>query len=299
MVESGLPFDIENESIINQFRQFIGLSEALLPTLRPPASESEFVQFIREATPLILEPIRASLEAVASKLTLMRRWLVSQDLLRIAGFSYAEDPYTELMAWALHPNTHPESALLRQRAWLSSFPFGAEIKFEQAATPQTQFWTDDGIPDLILKYETFVVIVEAKTGSVEHPTPSGTMQTNAYPDAVRRALELPESRPVYTVYVTPDRRKAMNREAFNATFVEFSLVLASQLDTIDLPTDLRAAYAMLFTHFITCAIPPGIDIRSSIQSADEWLSQLDNEKLLIARMNEICSITKIFAAGVL
>ena len=289
---TGLP------TIIGQFRQFIELSEALLPTLRPPTPESDFLRFIHEATPLILEPIRGSLKEVGSKVALMRRWLVSHDVLRIAGFNYAEDPYTELMAWALHPDTHPESAFLRQRAWLSSFPFGTDISFEQAARPQTQFCTDDGIPDLILEYETFVVIVEAKTGSEEHQTPSGIMQTIAYPDSVKRALKIPESKTVYTVFITPDRRKAVNREAFNTTFVEFSLVLASHLDTVDLPGDLRSAYAMLFTHFITCAIPPGIDIRATIHNSDEWLSQLGDDNFLISRMNEISTFTKIFAAGV-
>lgn len=277
----------EIESTINQFRQFIQLSEALLPTLHPVTPESDFLRFIQNSIPLILGPIRASLEAIRSEVALIRRWLVPHDLLRIAGFSYAEDPYTELIAWALHPDTHPESASLRQRAWLNSFRFGETVSFDHPARPRTQFCTDDGIPDLILDYETFVVIVEAKTGSEEHTTPSGIMQTSAYPDAVRRALSLPEWKSIYVIFITPDRRKASNREAFNTTFVEFALVLASHLDTIDLPGDLRSAYAMLITHFITCAIHPGIDIRASIENANEWLNQLSDDNFLISRMNEI------------
>jgi hypothetical protein len=287
----------ENQSTIDQFRHFIQLSEALASMLHPAPPVSGFWQFIQESTSLIIKPVRASLEALGSRLALMRRWLVSHDLLRIAGFTYAEDPYTELMAWALRPDTHPESAVQRQLAWLRGFPFGTGLHFERPATPRTQVRTEDGIPDLILEYETFVVITEAKTGSEEHLAPSGTPQTLAYPDSVRRELGLDESKSVYMVFITPDRRKASNPEAFNTTFAEFALSLASALEAIPLPEDVRWAYAMLFTHFFRCALPPETDPFAVIKNVDEWLNHLDDDAFLIDRLNEIMGAIRLFSPG--
>lgn len=272
---------------IDQFRRFIELSRTLIATVHVDSPVSSFQQFLQESTPLLIDPIRTSLEKLGGRLALMQRWLVAHDLLRIAGFTYAEDPYTELIAWAIHPNTHPDSAMQRQRAWLRSFPFDACLDFIRAAIPETQLFTNDGIPDLILKYESFVVVVEAKTGSAEHTAPSGALQTVAYPDAVRHRLSLDESIPIYIVFLTPDRRAAANPKAVNTTFAEFSLSLAAELETVSLPEDLRWAYRMLLTHFFTCAVPRGVDVLSLLRKANEWIEHRDDRALLASKLNEI------------
>ena len=282
------------QSIFDQFHRFIQLSQPLASTQQP---ESDFRRFIQESTRLIIGPDRTSLRVVDEKITTMCRWLVSHDLLRIARFSYVEDAYTELMAWALHPGTHPESGMRRQCAWLRSLPFGRELHFESPATPRTQFYTNDGIPDLILEYETFVVVVEAKTGAEEHAAPSGLLQTKAYPVSVKHALRLPDETSVYMVYITPDRRRASNPESISTSFVDFSLALASELDAISLPEDLRWAYAMLFTHFLTCAVPPGTDTPAIIHNANEWRDHLGDDAFLGRRLNRITEAIQLFVPG--
>jgi hypothetical protein len=152
---------------------------------------------------------------------------------------------------------------------------------------------------LILEYDKFVVVLEAKTGSEEHEAPSGILQTMAYPDAVRRAVHIDRSKPVYIVFITPDKSEAANPEAINTTFVEFALSLAAALETIPLPDDLRFAYAMLFTHFLTYAVPPGIDTRSVVQKMDGWVVGAADDTYLVSIMGEVSAVAKLFGVEML
>lgn len=286
-----------NPTITDQFHQFIRLSESLLSESEPTTLLPEFQKFVHNSFPLILSPIRTSLETIGPRFAVIRHWLVPHDLLRIAGFTSAEDSYTELMAWALHPDTHPESAIPRQLAWLRVFPFGKALNLNRPAIPRTQFRTKDGIPDLILEYETLVVVTESKTGSDEHYTPSGTFQTLAYPVSVRDALRLDDRKPIYVVFITPERRKAANPEAFNTTFIDFCLSLASELEAFVLPDHLRWTYAALFTHFLTCAVPPGIDTRMIVGKAQKWLGNLQDDTFILENLNEITEALNLFLPG--
>lgn len=286
------------QAAIGQFRQFIQLAVDLLPAIQPAFPSSDFARYIHQSAPLLATPIRNAVELLRPRLALIQRWLLSHDLLRIGGFTYAEDPYTELIAWALHPDTHPASAISRQAAWLNSFPFGTQFRPDAPAIPKTQVLTPDGIPDLVLEYEALAVVVEAKTAAAEHPAPSGTPQTLAYPAALRRLLGLDDSKPIYVIFITPHRTKAANRDAFNTTFVEFCMSLAPALELMSVPEESRWTYAMLFTHFFTSAVPLNIDTRSIINRSHEWFSRVHDDAFLISQLRDIKVAANVFAPEV-
>lgn len=291
--------------LIDQFRLFVDKAEHLLPpeTKSSKASKSiepaklndtpkpsssplpEFQCFIEKATPLVVANIKSLLPLIAGRAAIAKRWLVDHDLLAIAGLSFIEDAYTELMAWALHPATHPESAQRRQLAWLKAV--GLEgIGKPNACTPKTQMITEDGIPDLVLQFEQTTVVLEAKTGSAEHNTPSGQPQTIAYPKSVRGKLNLSPEHKIEVVFITPDRRPAENPQAKATTFIEFVFALSTVLDREKLAHDTRIAYAMLFTHFLTYATETDASARELINEIWDWSQHPDwaDDKQVLERM---------------
>jgi hypothetical protein len=221
---------------------------------------------------MLIEPLAPALAGLRERVALLQPWLMPHDLLAIAGLDYAEDAYTELVAWALNPNTHPASAGRRQQAWLAHLKLPSEIALRSPTHPVTQLLTADGIPDLVLRYAEFVVVVEAKTVSDEHDTPSGAMQTLAYAAAVRTTLGLPASTPVYIVFLTPDRRQAANPDAVRTSYLDFVLAMAEALDPNELSQDLHAAFKMVLSHFALYAVPPGFDSRSFLCDTPDWLT---------------------------
>jgi hypothetical protein len=288
-----------------QFCTFVMLAVPLMPASPGPSAPpvEQFREFVERATPLIIGPVRETLEGITPRLARLQRWWAFQDLLSVAGFDMDEDPYTELLAWALAPQTHPDSAVARQSAWLRRAPFFGGIDFTRPAIPRTQFGTDDGRPDLVLQYERCVVVLEAKTGTDEHLTRSGTgtPQTLAYPGAVRRALNLDATTPVYVVFLTRDGRKAANPMAFNTSFVEFCLTLTAALEEFQvsrLPGDLRYAYAMLFTHVLTRAAPAGADLGSFIQRFSNGEDRLHDTAFLLEWLNEITVVSNVLSPEV-
>ena len=145
---------------------------------------SRFQAFIDAARSLLVEPLFDRLAALRPNLDRLRPWLLddpAHDLLQIAGVTHVENAYTDLMAWSLHPETHRESAIKRQRGWLSTLAIPEASTIGKAVCPLVRPYTDDGNPDMVLRYERFVVVVEAKTGTLEHTAPSGKLQSYAYP----------------------------------------------------------------------------------------------------------------------
>lgn len=275
---SALRHDHTDTSLLRTFGEFIAEAKPLHEVLvRPPTFE--FQTFVDKAVPLVLRSLQSDLPALKQRAELADRWLVADDLLAVAGLSYVENAYTELMAWALRPKTHRESALRRQTAWLESLEPKIELSNQERkpATVETQVATDDGIPDLILRFEHTVIVVEAKTGTVEHAAPSGTMQTIAYIPAVRHRYRIADES-VYAVLISPDGQQAANegQEARSTSYVAFALAMAYCLEAEQLPLDTRAAFKMLFTHFLTRATPttePVRDLLSKVKSLPEdWRS---------------------------
>lgn len=279
-------------ALAGQFRDFI----AAATTITSGSSVEGFQTFVREAMPLLFADIRNLLPEIAERATLTTRWLTNADLLAVAGFRFVEDAYTELMAWALRPATHPASGVERQAAWLKVLGVDADDYPSDPCEPFTQMQTEDGIPDLVMALPTMTICVEAKTGSTEHPTPSGQPQTLAYPVSVRRALLAAADHRVKMVYLTPDGHEAENPEAVCTTYVEFVLAVAGALEGHDLPPDTRAAFRMLFTHLLTHATPPSTDAPALAHRIAEWSRQQgwDDHDQINERMHDLLKAVEVF-----
>lgn len=261
------------KTLAAEFLEFVVRAQRMVGDENRLSPDAEvFRKFIGEATPMLVSNIRLSLYKIVALAKLAKRWLVRHDLLYDAGLTY-EDSYTNLMAWALHPDTHPASERGRQQAWLASLGLNKEFSVRKPCVPKLWLSTDDGIPDLVLQYQNGVIVVEAKTKSGEHPAPSGGKQTDVYPEAVRRKLQLGENSCVKLVFITRDRKQPSNPEAKSTTFVEFALTLVEVLDRENLHPDTKAAYAMFFTHFLTHAAPYGTDVRKLVDEIVEWSEQ--------------------------
>lgn len=261
------------------FRRFLATATRLRRA--SPDRQEQFNTFLAKAKPLLVKPTRRRWEALTPQLAILQSWFVAHDLL--AKIAHLEDSYTELIRWALEPATHPPSAELRQSSWLASL--GIDWRNARPAEPCTQFWTSDGVPDLVLSFAPQTVVVEVKTWSNEHLVPSGKTQTIAYPDAVRSALRLSSQHPIHIVFLTPDRHAADNPEAICTSFAHFALVLAGTLADIDLADDLRFAFAMLITHLATFGLP-------LMTQAVGWHREL-NDDLLLRHIREISVMTKL------
>jgi hypothetical protein len=114
--------------------------------------------------------------------------------------------------------------------------------------------TEDGIPDLVLVYSTGVIVVEVKTDTFEHETPSGAPQTVAYAKSVSESLALTDTTP-HVVFLTPDGHAPANAAAIASTFGELVVALASELNPEELSPDLRWAFSIVFTHLLTHTAP--------------------------------------------
>jgi hypothetical protein len=277
--EPAMPLSAVNAAgprLAENFRSFAAKAERTLEYSKSGENLSEaFERFIHYALPQVFADIQRVLPEIAERASLAARWLVNDDLLAVAGCRFVEDAYTELMAWALSPDTHPPSAQRRQSAWLASLGLNSETFCGKECQPRTQVHTEDGIPDLVMAYGNATVAVEAKTGTNEHFAPSGEMQTIAYVESLRKALDLSPEHPLHMVFLTTDGGKAANKEAICATYVEFVLALAGALDGSGLPADTRAAFAILFTHLLTCATETNTDVRRMIREIQAWSQQHD------------------------
>jgi hypothetical protein len=222
---------------------------------RRAESVAAFQSLLERATGLALRAVADRSAEIREIATLEAAWAVRHDLLAEAGLSFVEDAYTNLLAWTLKPETHPESALRRQTAFLSQV--WPEISFRPAAPtePRTQVWTEDGIPDLVLKFPSTVFVVEAKTGSEEHETPDGKSQTVAYPAAVRRRWGLPADVPVFMALLSPDGRRAASPEAVSCSYLDVSVALMRSMEAEGLDGSDRASFGLVFTHWLGHATP--------------------------------------------
>lgn len=279
------------DDMIASFREFLGRVQ-LLKTL-DTLPVTGFQKFIELAVPLAIGKLRADLEKVTPQLQKLRPWLTQFDILRQARIEYVEDSYTELVAWALDPGTHRASAARRQKRWLQSLKLPAA--FDSPVKPMTQFSTGDGVPDLILGYKDFTVVVEAKTQSSEHAAPSGISQTLAYSEAVRRRLELPQPHPVYIVFLTLDGRRADNPHAISTTYAAFAVSMADALGDFEMPPDLRFAYSLIITHFVTCGLRDELE-RKLLLEVSMRPDGMDDD-FLVSNASKLGAITKLVSGG--
>lgn len=275
-----------------RFRAFIEATKVLLPSVDEKTHASEeatlqkFKDFIKLATPLLLEDIRQCLVDHRAELDRLATWLIPSgpDLLSVARLAGSEDAYTELIGWMLNPPGVPSVALRCQRALLNSLEHdgknlldGLEIdgkKLIELVQPHTQVATPPSRPDLVMHFKQldFVLVVEAKTDSEEHETPDGRMQTVAYPDHVRKYFGRPDDYRVGIVYLTPNGDKAENPQAIRITYLDLVRTFGLELRPDELADDLRWSYATIFTHFLASAAPNDVDVAEALRIVGDTAS---------------------------
>jgi hypothetical protein len=168
------------------------------------------------------------------------------------------------------------------------------LDFRKAARLISQFVTDDGIPDLILEYEKFVIVMEAKTGTDEHPTPSShQLQTVSYPVAVRRKRGLRPDVAVYMVFITPECRRAANPEAINTSYAELAGALLSKLDRNVLPVELQYLFGLIFTHFMSSAVPDVVDVKEVIENLEVLEMEFEKDAVSSDSLRRILTAKKL------
>lgn len=253
-----------NRDLESRFLEFVRAADAILRARTPPPSDDRvaaFVNLCKAGQVAVLEPIRRELGELKRRLRPLRD-LYSQpqaDLLAVAKLTYAEDPYTELVAWALDPRCDRQRGHLTQKTWLESLGIVCDEPFV-AAIPETQVYIDQEIPDLLLNYEKVLVVVEAKTGTTEHTTVTGRYQTQSYPEAARKYYGLPDSHPTQVVYLTVDRSPAKEPKAKCTSYLQFASVLAEVAASGDLTPSDAWAFRMIATHFAFRAVPDSVTV---------------------------------------
>lgn len=283
---------------IERFGAFVAQSESLLTDRDSSPADSEpplqeFLAFLARARPTLAAPLRDLANELAPEVQELAEWMLDHDLLRIARRRYDEDAYTNLIAWALHPDTHPASALTRQRGWLRVLWPDEPPHISEVTTPLTQVWTEEsGVPDMVLNLADLTVVVEAKTGSREHEAAqTGKDQTLVYPEAVRKVLELPDDKPVHMVFLTPDKRPASNENAILTSYAEFATGLAVGLRDVALPADVRHSLSTIITHFATCSSPGDEDdVVRLVRSSATWLGDeavVGDDARLLAHLHDL------------
>lgn len=277
------------ESLHASFELFLSQLE---PQPSPQLQEShieKFEHFLGQCFSTIEETLRVPLELAKIRLQPILRYLPQNhvDILAVAGLQADEDRYTNLIDWMLTSRSNlPALAKDLQKNWLES----VGIKVTDLTFPaevSTQIVTDDGIPDLIMRFPERLVIVEAKTISVEHPTPSGLMQTIAYPAAMRRYDRLEESFPIDVIFLTMDRSKPSNSNAYATTYIDFCLSALTVLND-DTSDELRASWSSIAFHFLNHATPESVDVIQTLQALEKthWKVTPD----LMARIDDVTTL---------
>lgn len=244
------PPEVHRDVTLARFRAFVGSAQQ---QVAGPSPVSSFAAFTESAATVLAAEASDLLDELRQSLEIVAPWLLPHDALAIAGVTHSEDPYTELLAWLLGEAAHPASVAARQRHFLM---IAAPELLAQVTLPgevRTQVTTDDGIPDLVIQFDQGLLIVEAKTGTGEHPTPSGTPQTLAYPEAVRRAFGLGANTPVSVAFLTLDGALPANPRAVSVTWAGSALAVCRSLHDTDLPGRARTTFAVVLNHLLTAS----------------------------------------------
>lgn len=275
-----------------RFRAF--LTAARLK-LRPVSSAiPRFHDFVSRSRPLATKHARQYLRRLSSVAAELRPWLVGVDLLHIAGVSYAEVPYTALIAWTLDATCNPTTAGEIQSSWLSILGLSslAAHAREEPFRVHSQLCTDDGVPDIVLNSRHALIVIEAKTASKEHLTPAARVpQTTGYLAAARKVLKIQADCPGQVVFLTPARIQAANLDARATSYADFALALARGAASSPIPEDLRWSLAALITHFLTRAIPRDVELHRVLLDAEKLQSLSDSE--LISELHTLQAVSDV------
>jgi hypothetical protein len=284
-----LPRQSEQATYLNEFVEFVNKAKQLLSERKDHLPTAAFRQFGELAHAAVVAPLATRIESLRTGLAALEGWLIppTLDLLEIGGLTWDENAYTELIRWAFCPMANPEAALSCQQAWIRRLRLKG-CTAATAATARSQVVTSNGIPDLVLEFSDIVLVVEAKTGTSEHESPDGQMQTHAYAEAVRAVLELNQSKRILVIFLTPGRRLPSNPKAMSTSYFELALALAEGLQGIALGTHLQTAYAMLITHLATCAQPKQIPLQGLLANCRK-----ESNLLLKSNFNGTIELAKL------
>lgn len=258
---------------ISRFNAFIEQAKAVMAHRELPATSlliretkkdpiAQFESFVKQATPIVSKEIKTTLCTHRKRLNNICRWVVPQscDILTAAGLSRDEVRYTRLIAWMLWPEKRPDLALRLQKAWLKALGCDdISSGLAKAVKPRTELSTDGGRADMVLDYENFIVIVEAKMDTDEHVTPNDTWQTEGYPASVRRNLNRPQDHPGVMVFLTPDGREAHAKDAIVTTYEILTTVVVETVSPEEVSCEMRWAYSAVITHLLTHTTLGGSD----------------------------------------
>lgn len=247
---------------LQEFQSFLVASRQLRVFHRSATTRERIVSFEGFRTAAInLLVARLGSDEVKQQLTLSLTALQlavensPPDVLAVAGLTFKENAYSELIRWAFCPRANGALAIACQRRWLARLGLAGLSAADDVAQVTSQIRTaDGGIPDLIFRFPTWVLIVEAKTGTAEHITTDGNYQSESYPNFVQRELRLPDSMQVRLVLLTPDRAAAVAANAKTATYLEVAAVLAEAVQQMAPPPPVRAAYQLIIRHLATKAV---------------------------------------------
>jgi hypothetical protein len=214
---------------INQFKWFAEAGKRLIPGLVEEAAapkesavvdeatKKQFLAFVDRAIPLATRHGAEYLTWLSVEAEGLHHWIAEHDLIAIAGQTFVEDTYTRVLGWALAPPGRPDVALWVQQALLARL--GIQHPGDHPMEVILWLSTEDGVPDLVLRGGRLGVVIEAKTCSLEHATPSRDPQTVAYPRALLAEQELET---VHTVFLTLDGRAPASPEALPLTYAELA-----------------------------------------------------------------------------
>lgn len=228
---------------------------------------AEFERFVLRSNELLLRDAKPYLDWLAPAWRAIEPSLRTPDVLAVARITHDEDRYTELLRWMLWPDDL-ELATACQRAWVG-YTLGRDVRC--AVCPVTQMRTKDGIPDLVLPYADGPVVLEAKTVTTEHTTPTSRQpQTVSYVAAVSRALGGTATEDIGVVYLTLDRSRPANALARPMSYLEVALVLADVVESRRTSEPMLSAYRVVLGHLARRAVPDGLRIDAVDALVGRW-----------------------------
>jgi len=223
-----------------------------------------FTEFVSAARSLIVAPLQNEIKSHQHEIENLIEWMDPHDVLSVAGVTDQENPYSDLFAWSLDP-TMCRGAQDRQREWLLMLGLiGSDDNFSPA-TPIREYPIANGRVDLLLDYDDFTVLIEAKTVSTEHFI-SGNPQTEYYPSNLRKLPRF-QNKNISIVFLTTSGQKGKSQSAINTTFGEYAQLLCQKFNPNDYEQSESRPLSVLITHFVNSAWAGKNSITESLAQA--------------------------------
>jgi hypothetical protein len=190
----------------------------------PSGALPSFREFLDALAPLIQRRAAAVHRALRSLQTLAGT-MPSFDIFDVFGIQGHENRYTDALGWLMATNEVGDR-LGRALVAAASPRSAAEPPKGRLCEVTREVLTNDGRVDLVLEFDDAVVGVEVKVWTLEHLTPGGRPQTEAYPAALTERQRI-RGRPkrVICVLVTPDGTAPANPESARLSFSQLAATI--------------------------------------------------------------------------